>query len=281
METFVFLAVLFAAACHAGWNALIKVGLDPLSTTTLISVGSGVVALGLAPFVGAPAPAAWPWLAASVVIHLVYFASLIESYRTGDLGQVYPIARGSAPLMTAAMTSVFIGEKLSGLGWMGIVALVAGVLLLSARGGRQFAEIDRRAIGFALFTALTICAYSVVDGIGARLSANPNGYSVWLFIGIAVVMVPYALYRDGRDVIPAMQRFWLRGFAGGALQVLSYGIAIWAMTAAPIAIVATLRETSVLFGTAIAVVVLREPLRAARVLAACLIVCGLVLIRLQ
>jgi drug/metabolite transporter (DMT)-like permease len=231
--------------------------------------------------VGTPAPAAWPWLLASVVIHLVYFASLIESYRTGDLGQVYPIARGSAPLMTAAITSIFVGEKLSALGWMGVVVLVVGVLLLSARGGRELAEVDRRAIGFALFTALTICAYSVVDGIGARLSANPNGYSVWLFIGIAVVMVPYALYRDGRDVIPAMQRFWLRGFAGGALQVLSYGIAIWAMTVAPIAIVATLRETSVLFGAVIAVVVLKEPLRAVRVIAACLIVCGLVLIRLQ
>jgi drug/metabolite transporter (DMT)-like permease len=281
METFVFVAVLFAAACHAGWNALIKVGLDPLSTTTLISVGSGIVAVAFAPFVGTPAPAAWPWLLASVVIHLVYFASLIESYRTGDLGQVYPIARGSAPLMTAAITSIFVGEKLSALGWMGVVVLVVGVLLLSARGGRELAEVDRRAIGFALFTALTICAYSVVDGIGARLSANPNGYSVWLFIGIAAVMVPYALYRDGRDVIPAMQRFWLRGFAGGALQVLSYGIAIWAMTVAPIAIVATLRETSVLFGAVIAVVVLKEPLRAVRVIAACLIVCGLVLIRLQ
>src|SRR5262245_64443220 len=117
--------------------------------------------------------------------------------------------------------------------------------------------------------------------IGARLSANPNAYSVWLFVGIAVVMVPYALYRDGRDVVPAMRRYWRRGFAGGALQVLSYGIAIWAMTAAPIAIVATLRETSVLFGAAIAVAVLREPLRAVRVVAASLIVCGLILIRWQ
>jgi drug/metabolite transporter (DMT)-like permease len=281
MENFVFLAVLFAAACHAGWNALIKVGLDPLSTTTLISIGSGVVALMFLPLVGVPAWPAWPWLIASVVIHLVYFASLIESYRTGDLGQVYPIARGSAPLMTAVATTIFVGEKLSLIGWTGILALVVGVLLLSARGGRELAEIDRRAIGFALFTALTICAYSVVDGIGARHSSNPNAYSLWLFIGIAVVMVPYALYRDGADVIPAMQRFWRRGFGGGALQVLSYGIAIWAMTAAPIAIVATLRETSVLFGAAIAVVVLKEPLRAARIVAAFLIVCGLILIRLQ
>jgi drug/metabolite transporter (DMT)-like permease len=281
MENFVFLAVLFAAACHAGWNALIKVGLDPLSTTTLISLGAGLVALALVPLVGMPASAAWPWLIASVIVHLCYFASLIESYRTGDLGQVYPIARGSAPLMTAAATTVFIGEKLSLIGWTGILSLVAGVLLLSARGGRELAEVDRRAIGFALFTALTICAYSVVDGIGARLSANPNAYSVWLFIGIAFVMLPYAIYRDGPDVIPAMRRFWRRGLAGGALQLLSYGIAIWAMTAAPIAIVATLRETSVLFGAVIAVVVLKEPLRAARIVAASLIVCGLILIRLQ
>ena len=281
MENFVFLAVLFAAACHAGWNALIKVGLDPLSTTTLISLGAGLVALALVPLVGMPASAAWPWLIASVIVHLCYFASLIESYRTGDLGQVYPIARGSAPLMTAAATTVFIGEKLSLIGWTGILLLVAGVLLLSARGGRELAEVDRRAIGFALFTALTICAYSVVDGIGGRLSANPNAYSLWLFIGIAVVMLPYAIYRDGPDVIPAMRRFWRRGLAGGALQLLSYGIAIWAMTAAPIAIVATLRETSVLFGAVIAVVVLKEPLRAARIVAACLIVCGLILIRLQ
>jgi drug/metabolite transporter (DMT)-like permease len=281
MENFVFLAVLFAAACHAGWNALIKVGLDPLSTTTLISLGAGLVALVLVPLVGVPAWAAWPWLIASVIVHLCYFASLIESYRTGDLGQVYPIARGSAPLMTAAATTVFIGEKLSLVGWTGILSLVAGVLLLSARGGRELAEVDRRAIGFALFTALTICAYSVVDGIGARLSANPNAYSLWLFIGIAVVMLPYAIYRDGPEVIPAMQRFWRRGLAGGALQLLSYGIAIWAMTAAPIAIVATLRETSVLFGAVIAVVVLKEPLRAARIVAACLILCGLILIRLQ
>jgi drug/metabolite transporter (DMT)-like permease len=281
MENFVFLAVLFAAACHAGWNALIKVGLDPLSTTTLISVGSGVVALAFVPLFGGPAAAAWPWLIASVAIHLVYFASLIETYRTGDLGQVYPIARGAAPLMTAIVTTFFIGEKLSVIGWVGIFALVAGVLLLSTHGGRDLARIDRRAIGFAFFTAMTVCSYSVVDGVGARLSLNPNAYSVWLFVGIAVVMVPYALFRDGRDVIPAMQQYWRRGIAGGALQFLSYGIAIWAMTAAPIAVVATLRETSVLFGAVIAVLVLKEPLRAVRIMAAFLIVCGLILIRLQ
>ena len=281
MENFVFLAVLFAALCHASWNALIKVGLDPLSTTTLFGIGSAVVSLVCLPFAGLPAAAALPWLIASAVIHLLYFAALIESYRTGDLGQVYPIARGSAPLMTAVASLVFVGEQLQLASWLGIVALAVGVLLMSARGGRALAHIDRRAIGFALLTALTICAYSVVDGIGARLSRNPQAYVMLILISTAILLGPYALWRDGRDVIPAMQRFWLRGLAGGALQLVSYGIALWAMTLAPIAIVASLRETSVLFGAAIAVIVLKEPMRAVRIGAALLIVGGLILIRLQ
>jgi drug/metabolite transporter (DMT)-like permease len=281
VENLVFLAVLFAALCHAGWNALIKVGLDPLSTTTLIGIGSGLVAIVFLPFTGLPLPASWPYLAASVVIHLAYFAALIEAYRTGDLGQVYPIARGAAPLLTATATTFIVGEKLSLIGWAGIIALVAGVFLLSARGGRDQVKFDRRAVGYALLTALTICTYSVADGIGTRLSGNPISYSLTLFVGIALVMVPYALYRAGRDVIPAMQKYWRRGFAGGALQVISYGTVLWAMTLAPIAIVATLRETSVLFGALIAVVVLKEPLRMTRIGAALLIVCGLILIRLQ
>ncbi len=280
MENAVFLAVLFAALCHAGWNALIKVGLDPLSTTTLISIGSGVVALAGLPFAGMPAAASWPWIIASTIIHLFYFAALIESYRSGDLGQVYPIARGSAPLMTAAASLIVVGEQLRVLSWAGIALLAFGVLLLSARGGRELTHIDRRAVGFALLTAVTICAYSVIDGLGARASRNPISYSLWLFVGIALVLPPYALWRDGRDVIPAMQRYWLRGFAGGGLQVLSYGIALWAMTLAPIAIVASLRETSVLFGAVIAVAVLKEPLRAVRIVAALLILAGLVLLRL-
>jgi drug/metabolite transporter (DMT)-like permease len=281
MQNAVFLAVLFAAACHAGWNALIKIGLDPLSATTLIAIGSAVVGLVGLPLAGMPENAAWPWLIASAVIHLFYFAALIESYRSGDLGQVYPIARGSAPLMTAGASTVFVGERLSLMGWSGIAVLAGGVLLLSARGGRGLARLDRRAVGFALATALTICAYSVVDGVGARASRNPQSYVLLLLIGNAALLAPYALWRDGGKLMPAMQHYWLRGLAGGALQALSYGIALWAMTLAPIAVVATLRETSVLFGAGIAVVVLKEPLRAARIVAALLIVCGLVLIRLQ
>jgi drug/metabolite transporter (DMT)-like permease len=276
----VFFAVLFAALCHAGWNALIKIGLDPLQTTTLISLGSGIVALPVLPFVGMPALAAWPCLVASTIIHLFYFAALIESYRTGDLGQVYPIARGSAPLMTAMASLIVVGEQLSALNWIGIGMLALGVLLLSARGGRELAHVDKRAVGFALLTALTICAYSVIDGVGARVSLNSSSYVLWLFVGIAITLPLYARWRGGREAIYGMAGYWLRGLFGGALQALSYGIALWAMTLAPVAIVASLRESSVLFGALIAVAVLKEPLRAIRIAAAVVIVCGLIVIRL-
>jgi drug/metabolite transporter (DMT)-like permease len=280
MDSFVFAAVLLAAACHAGWNATIKGGLDPLATTVLISIGAAIVAAVFLPLVGLPARAAWPLCVASVLIHLVYFAVLIESYRAGDMGQVYPIARGSAPLMTAVVTTALVSERLGLAGWSGIVLLVAGVTLLSLRGGRELTRLNHKAVRFALFTAVTICAYSVVDGVGARRAGSANAYSVALFVGMGPVMVIYALASRGREVIPAMRRHWRLGLAGGTLQLGSYGIAIWAMTVAPIAIVAALRETSVLFGALIAIIILKEPLRASRVAAALLIVAGLTLIRL-
>jgi drug/metabolite transporter (DMT)-like permease len=279
MDAFVFAAVLFAAACHAGWNASIKRGLDPLATTVAISLGAALVSLFALPVVGLPARDAWPWVLASIAIHLVYFGALIESYRVGDMGQVYPIARGAAPLMTATVTT-FVGERLGLVGWLGVVLLAAGVLLLSLRGGRDLAKLNSRAVGFALFTAVTVCAYSVVDGVGARLAGSAHAYSAALFVGIGPVMAAYALNRGGISALDDTMRLWLTGLAGGALQLGSYGIAIWAMTLAPIAIVAALRETSVLFGALIAVILLKEPLRPGRMAAAVLIVCGLVLVRL-
>ena len=281
MDLFVFLAVLFAAACHAGWNAGIKRTLDPLATTVLIAVGAGLVALPGIPFAGWPELASWPWLIASIVIHLFYFAGLIESYAAGDLGQVYPIARGSAPLMTATMTTLFVGEHLGVFGWGGIVMLAAGVLLLSLRGGRDLAKLDRRAVGFALFTAVTICGYSLVDGIGARTAGNAHGYALWLFVIDGAFISCIALISYGTSVIPSMARFWASGLIGGVLSLVAYWIVIWAMTVAPIALVAALRETSVLFAAAIAIVILKEPLRATRIVAAVMIVTGLALIRLQ
>jgi drug/metabolite transporter (DMT)-like permease len=281
MDSLVFAAVLFAAACHAGWNAAIKRGLDPLATTIAIAVGSSIVAVPLMAFTGLPAPAAWPWVVASVLIHLVYFAALIESYRAGDMGQVYPIARGSAPLLTAAGSALVVGERIATIAWIGIVLLAGGVILMSLRGGRDLVRLDRRAVGFALFTAVTICAYSLVDGLGARVSGNAHAYTAAMFLGNGVVMAAYALVRRGPAAFAGMMRQWQIGLIGGTLSYVAYAIVIWAMTVAPIAIVAALRETSVLFGALIAVVVLREPLRPVRIAAAVAIVIGLAVIRLH
>jgi drug/metabolite transporter (DMT)-like permease len=283
MDSFVFTAVLFAAACHAGWNAAIKTGLDPLASTVLITTGAGIVSLALMPFAGLPPAAAWPWVVASVVIHLFYFIGLSEAYQAGDLGQVYPLARGTAPLMTAGATTLLLGEKLNAVGWIGIVTLATGVLLLSLRGGRAAAErhLDRRAVLFALFSAVTICLYSVVDGIGGRTAGDPHPYTLAMFVGNALIVAVYFLGRRGVAALGPLPKLWPVGLFGGSLQLLSYGIVIWAMTKAPIAPVAALRETSVLFGAVLAFFLLKEPLKPARVAAALMIVCGLVLIRLS
>jgi len=281
LDSLVFAAVLFAAACHAGWNAAIKIGSDTLPTTALIAIGAGIVGVAVLPSVGVPAAAAWSWIAASVVIHLLYFIGLSEGYRVGDLGQVYPLARGAAPLMTATLSVPLVGEALGPLGWGGIFVLTGGVLLLFVRGGPALARFDARATGFALFTAITICAYSLVDGIGARLAGSAGAYTACLFIGNGVVLAAYAVARLRGKVFAALSPYWATGLAGGGLQFVSYGIAIWAMTVAPIAIVAALRETSVLFGAVLAVVFLKEPLRPIRIAAAVMVMSGLLMIRLR
>ncbi len=281
MDPFVFGAVLVAAACHASWNALIKIRLDPFLAIVLISALAGIVALPLLFFVPVPPLAAWPWLIASVVTHVGYYIGLSSAYRLGDMGQVYPIARGTAPLMTAAGGALLLGENFSLIGWAGIVGLTSGVFLLSMRASGDLAHLNRRAVGFALFTAVTICCYSLVDGIGARTAGNAHSYALWLFVIDGAFITGIAVAWRGTESIPQMARFWKSGLIGGVLSLVAYWIVIWAMTVAPIALVAALRETSVLFGALIAVVILKEPLRATRMVAAVLIVIGLTLIRLQ
>jgi drug/metabolite transporter (DMT)-like permease len=281
MDAYVFAAVLFAAACHAGWNAVLKLGVEPFMATALIATASAILAIPLVPFVGLPPWEAAPWLLASVILHVGYYIGLTEAYRSGDMGQVYPIARGSAPLMTASGSAILLGEVLPPIGWAGIVLLGLGIFLLSLRGGRELAKMDKRAVGFALFTAVTICGYSIVDGVGARVSGNAHAYAVSLFVWDGLTMVVMASIRRGVAYPVALMREWKPALIGGALSFAAYWIAIWAMTVAPIAMVAALRETSVLFAAAIAVFILREPLRPVRIVAAVMIVCGMALIRVS
>jgi drug/metabolite transporter (DMT)-like permease len=279
MDIAVFIAVLTAAAAHAGWNAVIKGTGTPLVTTSVLTFAAALVALPILLFTGLPNMAAWPWVVASAVIHVLYFGFLIETYRYGEMSHVYPIARGSAPLLTAVGGVALLGEDLSWRGWAGLLLLVGGVLLLSL-GGRWSTHADPRGVRYALLTALTICLYTLVDGVGARHSGNAVAYTALLFLNCGFAMLGYLLWRGGRSVFAEVPRHWKIGLFGGGMQVVSYGITIWAMTIAPIALVAALRETSVVFGTLIAVVFLKEPLNVVRIGAVALVLCGLLLLRL-
>jgi drug/metabolite transporter (DMT)-like permease len=281
MDLFVFLAVLAAAACHAGWNALLKLKAEPIVATCLVAAASGLVAVPFVFLAGLPSPAAWPYVLASVAIHIVYYLALAQAYKFGDLGQVYPIARGTAPLMTAALATFWLGEGLGTYGWVGIVVLAAGILLLAVRGGRALERFDARSVGFALLTSLTITAYTLVDGIGARVSGSALQYTVWLFLLSGGAMAAYGFARVGRRLAADFAANWQLAIGGAALSTAAYAIAIWAMTVAPIALVAALRETSVLFAALLGMVLLREPVLPARIAAACLVLAGVVLVRLR
>jgi drug/metabolite transporter (DMT)-like permease len=281
VDPFVFTAVLVAAACHAGWNTLLKLKVAPVVATVLVAVTAGLMVLPLLPFIPLPAARAWPYIVASAIIHVAYFLTLAEAYRWGDLGQVYPIARGAAPLLTAALAAFWLKEALGGAGWAGVSVLAGGIVLLAARGGRGRARFDGRAVAAALATSLTITAYTLVDGIGARLAGSALAYTVWLFIGDGVTMAIYGWLRLGSALVPEFRAHWRTATAGAALSTVAYAIAIWAMTVAPIALVAALRETSVLFAALFAALILREPILPARLAAAGLVLAGAVLLRFR
>ncbi len=281
MDLFVFFAVLAAAAFHATWNALLKVKLAPIVAISLISVGCGIVVLPVMPFVGWPRPEAWPFICGSLFVHLFYYSALAEAYKTGDLGLVYPIARGAAPLMTATGAYLILGQDLEAFGWLGVTVLASGVLVLSFKGSAPAATPNFRSIGFALLTALTIATYTLIDGIGAKLAGSAHAYSGWLFVLDAIMMIGYSLLRFPAAFLAGMRTDWKLVLVGGGLSAAAYWTAIWAMTVAPIALVAALRETSVLIAAIIGVVFLREPVVPARIFAAMLVVAGMMLIRLR
>lgn len=280
MSATVFVAVMIAAACHAGWNAIVKVGLDRFLSVCLIAIAAGCAALVPLPFVAVPAPAAWPFLAASVAFHIGYNLFLVQAYRVGDLGQVYPIARGAAPLLVSIVSITLVGEPLTGIQMAGILVLVAGVALMSMRGGRELARMERSAVVFALMTSVFIAAYTITDGLGARANGSAHSYAVWLFLLDGLAMLAVLVIARGRAGLKSLRPFWKSGLAGGTMSFAAYWTAIWAMTAAPIALVAALRETSVLFAAAISILILREPPSRWRIAAALVIVAGIVLARL-
>ena len=269
----VMLAVLLGALLHAAWNAMIRSSNDRTLDMVLVVTGAAVIAGCLLPFSSLPAAASWPYLIASGVIHVVYFTLVALSYRHGELSFAYPIMRGSAPVLSAIAAALLLAEWPSAGGWLGVLLICGGVMLLAADSWRN-GQLNRQATLFALATAGFIVIYTLVDGIGARLSGNPAVYTGWVFVLTAVPML--ALFSKATY----LHRHWKRGLLGGACTLVSYALSLWAMTQAPIALVAALRETSVVFGAVIAATLLREPVSRHRWMAILVVVAGAIAIKM-
>ena len=274
----VFLAVLFAALLHASWNAVIKFGEDKMQGMIILSIAHGLIGLVMALVFPVPAPEAWGWLALSVLFHLLYKFCLTAAYRFGDLGRVYPIARGTAPVIVLAAGFFILPDQITGLQIAAVILLAFGIIQM-ARGVFDLDE-PRQLLPFALGSALGTAGYSIADGMGARASGDASGYVGWLFMGDALLFTLWGLRSRGLAALPRSGRIWGLGLAAGAGSVGAYWIAVWAMTVAPIALVTALRETSVLFAVLIGVLVLGERADARKLVAAVFIVAGVILIRI-
>lgn len=251
--------VLFAAALHATWNALVRASSHKFQDTVLIVLGAGVWTAFLLPLFPIPAVESWPYLAASVLIHVAYFALVALSYRSGELSFVYPLMRGSAPALTAVAGALMINESPSLGGWAGVLLISWGVLVLAGDSWRSGTFRAAPAM-LALTNGGAIVVYTVVDGQGARLSGHAFSYTGWMFLLTAPLLLAIAAAGQRREVLQRIKLGWRRGLLGGACTLASYGLALWAMTRAPIALVAALRETSVVFAAIIAAYFLREPI---------------------
>ncbi|MDE2429065.1 MAG: EamA family transporter [Burkholderiales bacterium] len=252
--------VLFGAFLHAAWNATIKAGENKLFNTILVTTGSGLIAVLLLPLVPAPSAASWPYILASVLLQIVYYGLLAAAYHAGDMSQAYPLMRGTAPFLVALASGAVVGEAIPPMRWLGVVLIVGGVLGL-AFGQRSVAltapgRFSTRQL--ALLNACFIASYTIVDGLGVRLSGAPVAYTLWIFLLTALALFAWAMLRHARAFYAYSKGKWLLGLAGGGGSVASYGIALWAMTLAPVATVAALREMSILFGAIISAWVLRE-----------------------
>ncbi|MFF4254362.1 EamA family transporter [Streptomyces sp. NPDC001663] len=274
MTPLVAAAVLFAAVTHASWNAIAHQITDKLVGFTLIAGGGMLIGLAMVPFVAFPAAAAWPYLIGSALIHVAYYVLLMRSFRLGDFGQAYPIARGTAPLVVTLLAALFAHEVPDGWAAAGIAVSCAGltgVALWGLRGSRP----NWAAIGAALATGLTIAGYTVVDGLGVRASGSSLGYIAWLMAVEGVAIPAFAAYRWRGQLVPTLRPFAALGLLGAALSVLAYGLVLWAQTKAELAPIAALRESSIIVGAAIGAVFFKERFGAPRIAAAGLLVVGI------
>jgi len=269
MSLFVFGVILFSAALHATWNAVVKGGDDKLQSMILVAAFGAIPGIVLLPFLPPVAPTAWPYLAISVILEIAYSALVAAAYSHADMSRAYPLMRGAPPLIVALVSTIALGIAISRVAWLGIGLVSIGLLSLTLRGTGG----DTRGMAFALVNALVIASYTLVDSFGVRASGAPITYTMWIFV---LVGVPLTLWRvlSKPGFFAHAKRDWMLGLVGGLGTLGSYGIVLWAMTQAPVPLVAALRETSILFGTGIAAFILRERVTRTRLLAVLAIAAG-------
>lgn len=272
-------AVLGAGLLHAGWNALLKgaPGGDPLLDTASVVAGGSVCGLALIPFVGIPDAAAWKFAAASSAIHFGYYITLAQAYRTGDLSFAYPLMRGTAPLLVALLGILFMGEWPTPQIALGIALISSGIVSIAfVRRGTH----TLTAAAWALTNAAIIAIYTLIDGAGARASGNALSYVSWLTFFEGITFLGWVRLRRGPAATDYIRRGWRRGLIGGAGSLAAYGIVLWAMTRAPVAAIAALRETSVLFAALIGTLWLKEGFSLPRLAGAASVVLGIAALKL-
>jgi drug/metabolite transporter (DMT)-like permease len=277
LSLFVFLIVIFAALLHAGWNVIVKSNADRLVSLTVLQSFMALMGAGMVLAFGFPGHHVWPWALASGVLHLGYNLFLVRAYRNADLSVVYPVARGAAPLMTL-LGSFFLTQDAVGI-WMAaaIVVLVVGLILTGL--GQTSPGADPHALYYALGTACWIAAYTLVDGMGARASGNVLGFAGVIFVLDGLFILVATFFMRGPFLITGFRENWKSGLVGGAASCTAYGIAVWAMTEAPIASVAALRETSIVFVLVLSARILKEKLGWQRIVGGIMIVAGAALLR--
>lgn len=277
MSISVLLAVLGSAFLHALWNSLVKVGtsrLGAMVALTICGVPIGLVIALLRPW---PAPEVLPWLGASVVAHFFYMFFLSSAYERGDLSRVYPIARGTAPLLVALASGALLGDALSGHQFAGVVVLALGILMMAQ--GVFTSNENRRLIPFALGSALATACYTLTDGQGARVAGDAVAFVAWTLTLNGLTFAPIMVIFRGPQILPRQRRVWIVGAFAALASYVAYAVSVWAMTVAPIALVAALRETSILFAVLIGWMVFGEAMTRGKALAALVIVAGVVLTR--
>ena len=274
--------VLLAALMHALWSIVLKLTGEAKANITVFMAGSSILALAGIPFQSLPSLASLPFLLISVIVQVIYMVLVGVVYQKGDVSQSYPVMRGVAPLFVALFSGPVLGEKLSVKAWCGVILICFGVLTLALEAVRRSSRIDASIIPLSLLTAAFIAFYTLLDGIGVRLSGAPVSYILWIFFLIGLVKVVVELFNNKtrQPFLTHFQRYWFIGLVGGFLSLGSYGLALWTMTKLPVALVAALRESAIVFAVILSYFVLREHVSLSRFVASIIIVLGVIAVRL-